>query len=296
MSHVDDTRAVLDLGFENATYLRPAYAGETFRKSFIFKRLRTTSDGNNTVATIGCELHNLKHELVFQVDKVMLFYGLTNPNNRSVEPEAVKLPETKSHFLKRIFTNAGELPIHSHLAPIFSEELIIHGFTRPLGRSMTRSLSSLVRLTHPMLYDTNRFSDEEIVVSGGLILALTSAAASVKLYEILYEQLLHCVFTNRVSSVDAISALTYIESITPLASGLEEIKACTVGVKNVDVLNKLKGVGLPVELFTQQLKPAEVEELVAANCPVLQGKIVCLATRKLVRQSPYSHVNSIPLL
>jgi len=305
MSHIDDTREVLDLGFDNAVYVRPAYEKETFRKTFIVKRLRTTSDGRNTVATIRCELLNTNNELVFTADKTMLFYGLTNPNNRSVIPRSPEVPKRSpysptladSKFLNKIVNNVSNLPVHKHLALLSPEQLIIHGFARPLGKSLARSLTSLVRMTHPMLYDTNRFTDEEIVVSGGLVLALTTASASVKLYEILYEQLEHAVFTNRVSSVDAISALTYIDSITPIQdTGLEEIKATTIGIKNVNVLEKLTKLPLPLDLFNQKLRPSEVEEIVAEHCSVLQGKIVNISHRRLVRQSPYSQDASIPLL
>lgn len=74
MSHIDDALKVLDLGFRNAVYERPAYPGETFSKTFAIKQIRETSAGTGTVLTVRCDLCNSRtHETVFSVDKIMLF-------------------------------------------------------------------------------------------------------------------------------------------------------------------------------------------------------------------------------
>jgi acyl dehydratase len=72
MSHLDATRDVLDLGFENATYIVPVYSGDTIKKSFYLKSMKNTSNGS-TILTVGCQLFNQHGQLVYMVDKFMLF-------------------------------------------------------------------------------------------------------------------------------------------------------------------------------------------------------------------------------
>jgi acyl dehydratase len=164
MSHVDSTKEVLDLGFDNAVYHRPVYPGQTFRKQYSIKGLRTTTDSKGTVATIRCELYNTDHEVVFSVDKQMLFYGQVNEFNKGERPSYKdKIPE--SLFLKYLLEQADRLPINSHLAAVEPGQLILHDYSKCLGRSMTASLTCLNRMTHPMLYDTHRWKESEIVVS-----------------------------------------------------------------------------------------------------------------------------------
>jgi len=296
MSHVDSNKEVLDLGFDNAIYRVPAYPGQTFRKQYIIKGLRT-SDGKGTVATIRCELYNMDQELVFDVDKQMLFYGQVNEDNKTSESSR-STPGPPSRFLRFLQERAesDSLPAQSYLAPIEVEQLILANYSKCLGRSMTASLTTLSRMTHPMLYDTYRFKESEIVVSGGLVLALTTAAASIKLYEMLYEELDHCVFPNRLSHAETVSAMTYISDRRTLNQGLEEVFVTNLGVKNIALLKELRNIALPLDLFQKKLRPAELEALVEKQAPQLKGKIVCQSFRRLVRQSPYAHRLNVPLL
>jgi hypothetical protein len=125
---------------------------------------------------------------------------------------------------------------------------------------------------------------------------MTTAAASIKLYEILYEQLEHCVFPNRLSPAETVSAMSYISDRQPLPNGLEEILITDLGVKSIALLKELTDYPLPLELFQKRHRPAELEALVEKKAPMLKGKIVCQAFRKLVRQSPYTNIQNVPLL
>jgi hypothetical protein len=93
MSHLDSAIDVMELGIENAVYVRAAFAGQTFRKTYTIKFIRNTHDGKSTIVTIGCELYNCDNDhLVFSADKLMLFLGVTNPTKISREPNEKAKP------------------------------------------------------------------------------------------------------------------------------------------------------------------------------------------------------------
>jgi len=67
MSHAD--RAKVQVGFGNAHYHWPAFAGDTFKKSFVIRSLRSTSDKRQSIFTIECELINQRGIKVFSCEK-----------------------------------------------------------------------------------------------------------------------------------------------------------------------------------------------------------------------------------
>ena len=74
MAHAD--KATEEVAFKNARYYAPAYAGDTFRKRFVLRSKRAPSKPRakrTTVATFECELWNQREELVFSVEKAMMF-------------------------------------------------------------------------------------------------------------------------------------------------------------------------------------------------------------------------------
>ena len=67
MSHAD--HAKLQIGFGAGVYHWPAFAGDTFRKRFVIKSLRPTSDGQNSILKVGCEIHNQRDMKLFSCEK-----------------------------------------------------------------------------------------------------------------------------------------------------------------------------------------------------------------------------------
>lgn len=295
MSHVDEAREVLDISFDNAVYIRPAYAGDTLKQSFTIKHLKNTSNGKDLIVTVGCELTNQRNQLIFAVDKQMLFPGVQSPPSR-LSPAPLSAPEKpRSPLLSHILYNSDHLPSNNSLAQLRPGQLLLHSTSRPIGAS-NMSLSTLFRWTHPSIFNVQRYKQEELVVPGGLILAGTIAASSRGLFETLHESLDSCLFLNKVSPIDLIGGISYINSIKTVKEGVEEVKVTTLGLKNIDVSRELHDVQLPSELFTMQLHRKQVEALVQEYCPVLAGKIVVKAVRTITRQSPYAQQRSIPLL
>lgn len=296
MSHVDATREVLEVGFENAVYLKPVYAGDTLTKSFVIKNLRPTQDAKHSIIVVECQLYNQNDEMVFSADKLLLFYQLTHPSRILRQPHNAS-PPPKSAFLEHLKQNGQDfLPANSPLAVLQPGQLILHDATKPIGKSMNMMLSTLFRNMHPMLHNYKRYKENEIVVPGALVASAACAASARALFEVLYESMEWCNFINKVAPLDAIGAMTYVRSIRQLTEGLEELQVTTVGMKNVDVTRDLKGVELPIELFTEQLMPSSLEELIGSQSPVLKDKIVCVVSRTLVRQSPYGQMSNVPLL
>lgn len=178
MGHVDESREVLDLGFSNATYIRPAYAGDTLRQQFTIVNLANTSSGANSRVTVSCELFNQRNQLIFSVDKTMLFPGVAVPDSHiSTAPKSAP-SKPRSHLQSHILYNSDNLVQTNNLALLHEGQLLLHAVSRPIGRSTNMSLSTLFRWTHPSIYNMRRYKDEELLVPGGLVLAASISASS----------------------------------------------------------------------------------------------------------------------
>jgi hypothetical protein len=69
MSHAD--AAKVQVGFHNAVYHWPGFAGDTYTKRFKVKSIRNTSDDVNSVITFQCELINQRDRVVMSTNKTM---------------------------------------------------------------------------------------------------------------------------------------------------------------------------------------------------------------------------------
>lgn len=294
MSHVDETREVLDLGFSNGIYVKPAFAGQTFNKQFVIKRIRTSKNGEDSILTFRCNLLNAEtKELVFTVDKTMLFRGLVNHKQQPPEPTS-QTSLIRSSVYEKICSNSGYLPMEVVTTTVFQNQLILHGISKPLGSSNSMSLSSLFGMTHPTIFNTAKFGKEGLVVPGALVVSMAISAASRELAEVLYNDIENVQFYNKTSPVDTVGAMTFVHSINKVGADLEQLTVTTVGVKNVDMA-ELDDVEIPVKLFTGAHTAAGLEELIAEHCPQLSGKVLLTTRRRLLRQASL-RAYSMPLL
>ena len=62
--------------------------------------------------------------------------------------------------------------------PLEAGEIILHPAVRPLGWSENLTLSTLVRNTHPLHFDAQRYGRDGLVVCGGFVQAMAQALAS----------------------------------------------------------------------------------------------------------------------
>lgn len=299
MSHVDPEREVLDLGLENAQYIRPAFERDTFHKTFTVKSVRPTRDGQDTVIVFHCEVFNQNQELVFSVDKAMMYRGVRpflqqkSPGSSPAEDAVFKESRLYTHLER----NSADLPVNSYLARLEVGELVLHNMCRPVGHTANRSLNTSFRLTHPLLLNSRRYKDTELVVGGGLVLSATMAAASKCLYEVLTESVVSCSFLNRVHPQDLLGGITYIKDIRSIGNGnLQMISARTLGIRDCDIAEELQDTELPLELFLGKARRGLMEELVAETAPQLSGKLAVSVDRVLIRQNPFSQAGYMPLL
>ena len=103
-------------------------------------------------------------------------------------------------------------------------------------------------------------------------------------------------FQLKASPKECISAMTYIMKVDDTKyEHFEEVECVTVGLKNVDITNQLKGVRIPLSLFEPGLRPKDVERIVHKLIPQLTNKVVVHSHRKLLRVKPKEH-RFIPLL
>lgn len=295
MSHVDETREVLDLGFSEGVYVTPAFSGQTFNKQFVIKRLRASSSGQDTIVTFQCNLLDAQtKDLIFTVDKTMLFRGLVNPRAQSVEPTAGTRQVTQSLVYDQIREHASSLPGQTSTTPLHAGQLLLHGIARPIGRSNSMSLSSLFGMTHPSIFNHALYQDEGLIVPGALVVSMAMSAASRELSEVLYHALITTQFYNKTNPLDTVGAMTFIHSVKEVDTQLEQLVATTVGIKNVDMI-ALADVEFPQELFTGTHTNKEMERLCQEHIPQLSGKILLTARRRLLRQTA-SQGYSMPLL
>lgn len=180
---------------------------------------------------------------------------------------------------------------------IYSNELLLHTLQRPIGIETNMNLSMLHRMTHPMLYNTNRFSSSnDLFVGGVLLVSMTHSIASKELYEVIYEELLDAHIINKASPTDCISAMTYIIDVNENKyEFFEEVECITIGLKNIDITNQLNNIKIPLSLFRPGIYPRDVENICNKQLPQLKNKIVVHSYRKLLRHKP-KHDTRIPLL
>jgi len=288
MSHAD--QAKLQAGFKNAKYHWPAFAGDTFKKKFVIRSLRSTSDKQHSIFEIDCELYNQRGVVVFTCEKTMLFPFEVPPS----EVKAIRPPNSRNDdFLNHLVQQAETLQsIGSQtLSSVRPGQLILHTLTRPISETHMMQLASLARLTHERHFNSRLYRKEEMFVPGGLVLGLTCSLASRDLHEVLFEELKECSFPNNLAPSDTVGAITFINSLEEHVGGdIEAINIRTVGIKNMDVLRKLANKELPAEIFaaSSMPRPAALEEMLKKTFPELSKLIVCIADRKVYRQAPKS--------
>ncbi|RYG68968.1 hypothetical protein EON64_03905 [archaeon] len=181
MSHAD--HAKLQVGFREAQYHWPAFAGDTFKKSFTVRKLRTTSDNHYSLLTVHCQLVNQRGVVCFTCEKTMLFPLSVAPSEVTISrPPASARQDFLEHLVKQGETlqECGS----QTFTPLRAGQLVLHSLTRPLTLTHMMQLATLGRLTHERHFNTRQFRREEMLVPGGLVFALTSSLASRDLHEV----------------------------------------------------------------------------------------------------------------
>jgi acyl dehydratase len=307
--------AKIQVGWQNAIYHWPCFAGDTLRKEFHVQNVRPTSDGCRTLVTFQCVVKNQRDRICMTADKHMMFGkdeegsdGISahassfEPSRKSVSSSSTEVigknvvqPKEAYLFRNHIFAQSKVLKEQSKshsLTDLNAGSLILHRMNRSVTMTQTQQLASLARLTHERHFDVQRYGMNEILVPGGVVLGLTLSASSRDLHEILHEELIHANFINSVHPGDVVGAMTYVVHKEDEANDLEMLDVITIGVKDIDVRRDLKNVSLPIELFSaaEPLLPRDIEQICAEKCPILSSKIVAHSRRRILRQAPKSPI------
>jgi citrate lyase beta subunit/acyl dehydratase len=287
--------AIYHLGFRDARQLAPLRVGDTYRQEIQVRQVRNTADGKRAVVTTHRRLVRVEDGVtVFSLDKRELYHH--QPQSFAPSPDAARLDDTersaaqafRSGLLQRaaLLSPSGDVA----LAP---GELLLHGFARPLGVTANLALSTQFLVTHPIHLDHHRFDlghGRGVVVSGGLVVALTLAAAARDLHEVVWEELLAADNLRPVAPTQTVGALSYVLSRTPVegAAHLEEFVVRTLGVLDLTPSAELADVSLPRALFTlEDERPSAYDAFCHRHgLRELEGRVACVATRRLLRLRP----------
>ena len=280
---------LLHLGLHRVQYLRPAYAGDTFRNFIRVDAMRNTSNGKQSVIRTTHWLVNQRDELVFSLVKMSFYPHIPGLEERA--PVQDELPFIASESgseptLRASILQAGAAARLTGPAQrdLRSGELYLHNRVRPLGVTENLNLSTLFRNTHPVHSDYQAYAPEQVIVCGGFVMSMVIAAAARDLGQVLDEEVVHCSHINTVTPGDNIGALSYVVDVQPVGDDLEEVTVKTLGLRNMNVSVELAGVKVPLALLgTDHPKPREVEALCESLCPTLVGRIALQMTRKLLR-------------
>ena len=238
-------------------------------------------------------------------------------------PESkVSLPTDESEssqlFRDHLLSKSHVLKESQSLTALRPGSLILHTLTRSITFAQSQQLASLARLTHERHYDIRKFDKKtEIYVPAGtvfehrfihfcmlssllfkiliyflclvsgLVLGLTMSATNRDLHESLHEEVVNVSYVHHLHPGDVVGAFSYISHVNEnLPGDLESVTVRTIGVKNMDVMNDLQDVSIPMELLlTEKTYTKSVDSICKSLCPKLHSKIVAVVDRKVIRQS-----------
>ena len=277
------------LGLRDAKQIAPVRMGDTVRARIRVEALRNTSSGDASVIVTTHILVNQHDQPVFALTKDSYYAAIDGLEGRDELPrtgadhdafDAALSADAASGAGERV-DNGAYIPAS---IPVEAGEVILHPAVRPIGWSENLELTTLVRNTHPIHFDAQRYGREGIVVCGGFAQALVQGLASPEFRQVIDERLIHSFHTGTVMPEDRIGALSKVLEVRDLGDGTEEVVVSTLGLINVDIEQELIGVAIPDVMFgPEPVKPAALRALCAEHCPVLENRIALRAVRVLRR-------------
>jgi citrate lyase beta subunit/acyl dehydratase len=286
--------AIYHLGFRDARQLAPLRVGDTFRQEIQVRSVRNTGDGKRAVVTTHRRMIRVGDNVpVFTLDKLELYRR--QPESFGVSPSAARMEAEEQAkagaFREALVRRLADVPPRDGPTAAFEEgELLLHGFARPLGVTANLALSTQLLVTHPIHLDHHRFDlghGRGVVVSGGLVVSMTLAAAARDLHEVVWEELLAADNLRPVAPTQTVGALSYVLASKPVEGqpGLEELVVRTLGVTDLTPSEELANTALPRSLFhIEGERPSAYDAFCREHgLQALEGRVVCVATRRLLR-------------
>ncbi len=277
----------LHLGLEDARQEACAKIGDTFRGYVRIESMANTTRNDASVIRTTHILINQRGERVFSLIKDSYYDLVPESSLRRKAQVAARdavLFDSNPSWDHRERLEGCSRPPEGPRSSLSEGELILHPPVRPIGTSENLLLTTLFRNTHPLHFDTMHFGKEGLIVCGGFVQALAQACSEREFRPILDERLERSHHVNPVAPGERVGAISRVLAIRPVSEHLEEVRVHTLGLREVDVLQELRGQSLPAELFNPApAKPSEIQALCRDYCPPLENKIALRALRTLVR-------------
>jgi 2-methylfumaryl-CoA hydratase len=259
----DSEKAIANLGYYNAQFLRPVYPGDTVRaytKVIDRKERGADKPGIVLIRTLGINQHN---QVVLQYErKIMVSWRGQRPPTTPAPTEPVDFPWVEAPTLELAVTAAAFPRLtgpNTYFEDFTPGDIIVHAN----GRTITDEHMALtygVGNTHPLHFDriystgqSGKMSGEPIVY-GGLVFAWLEGLASRDvsenaLWELGFTEGYH---TQPAVSGDTVAALSRVLATEPLPhSDLAGIVTFQfIGVKGMTAANALETYG--ADLFIKE--------------------------------------------
>ncbi|MGQ1890877.1 hypothetical protein ACT29H_10575 [Thermophagus sp. OGC60D27] len=274
--------SVLKLAVRDALYLNPAFPGDTFSCTIKITNIYKASEPGYSVIESSHLLFNQKGEPVFSLIRVSLFPEV---NPRKTISSHRKEPYHNNLFKEKIIARARSISMENVVLTFHRGDLILHPYVRPIGKSENLFWSTYLKNTHPSHYNYQRYQPFEIIISGGMVIAMVSGIAAREFRQILMQQIDLAFHVHPVYAEDRIGAFSYVREVNQLMPGFEEVSVRTFGIRNMDTEPELAEVAFPKSLFDIHVeRSSEVRQIIEDKCPVLRDKVVCIVDWRILRK------------
>ena len=265
----DSEKAMANLGYYQAQFLRPVYAGDTLRAAteVVERRDRGDKPGIVHVRTLGL---NQSDEVVLQYERKIMV------RRRGPDAEAGTEPQSAFPWIDDpdadlpLFETLPEADWQTGGSPRFEDFEVGQIFVHANGRTVTDEhipWTYRVANTHPLHYDRLYSSAQEgplsgePVVYGGLVFAWLDGLASRDLasnavWELGFTEGYH---TQPTFSGDTLTAISRVLACEPVAKQLGAVTFQLIGLKNLRSTDALERFG--EALFEKENGKARAERI-----------------------------------
>ncbi len=274
--------SVLKLELRDALYLNPAFPGDTFSCTIRITDIRKSIRPGHTVIESSHLLFNQKGEPVFSLVRISLFPEI-NPR-KTIASERHELYQNHQ-FKETILTKARSIDMENVVLKFNVGDLLLHPYVRPIGKSENLFWATYLKNTHPTHFNYQRYQPGEIIIAGGMVLAMVSGIAAREFRQILMQEIHNAFHVNPVFAEDRLGAFSYVREVRQPMPGFEEISIRTFGIRNMDTEPELSDVAFPKSLFDANVeRPYEVRQIIEEKCPVLRDKLGCMIDWSVLRK------------
>ncbi len=274
--------SLLHLELRDALYLRPAFPGDTFTCSIKITGIRESANTQNSIVEATHLLSNQKGEPVFYLTRVTLFPLF---EVRSTIPGELAKPMHNHHFKEKILARVRGISLDNTFTEFAPCDLLLHPYVRPIGKSENLFWATYLKNSHPIHHNYQRYKPGEIVISGGIVVAMVLGIAGREFRQILLPEVHKAFHITPVKAEDRIGAFSFVKAVTHIMPGFEEISIITYGLRNVDTERELSEQAFPEALFQEISRPSQVTAILEQHCPELVNKLCCYVEWSVLRKN-----------